>query len=63
MHLGGGLGLDAGFGRKLRGHKVTATELPDYVERVVRNYVAGREPTASGSRSGRRGPRTRRTPK
>jgi sulfite reductase (ferredoxin) len=44
VHLGGGLGLDAGFGRKLRGHKVTAEELPDYVERVVRNYVAGREP-------------------
>ena len=33
VHLGGGLGLDAGFGRKLRGHKVTADELPDYVER------------------------------
>ncbi|MBC6449649.1 nitrite/sulfite reductase [Actinokineospora xionganensis] len=44
VHLGGGLGLDAGFGRKLRGHKVTATELPDYVERVVRNFVAKREP-------------------
>jgi sulfite reductase (ferredoxin) len=44
VHLGGGLGLDAGFGRKLRGHKVTAAELPDYVERVVRNYVADREP-------------------
>jgi sulfite reductase (ferredoxin) len=42
VHLGGGLGLDAGFGRKLRGHKVTATDLPDYVERVVRNYVVGR---------------------
>jgi sulfite reductase (ferredoxin) len=44
VHLGGGLGLDAGFGRKLRGHKVTAEELPDYVERVVRNYVADRKP-------------------
>jgi sulfite reductase (ferredoxin) len=42
VHLGGGLGLDAGFGRKLRGHKVSATDLPDYVERVVRNYVHGR---------------------
>ncbi|TLW91219.1 nitrite/sulfite reductase [Saccharomonospora piscinae] len=42
VHLGGGLGLDAGFGRKLRKHKVTATELTDYVERVVRNYLAGR---------------------
>ncbi|EOD66418.1 nitrite/sulfite reductase [Amycolatopsis vancoresmycina] len=43
VHLGGGLGLDAGFGRKLRGHKVTSGELTGYVERVVRNYVTGRE--------------------
>ncbi len=42
VHLGGGLGLDAGFGRKLRGHKVTATELPAYIERVARAFVAGR---------------------
>jgi sulfite reductase (ferredoxin) len=42
VHLGGGLGLDAGFGRKLRGHKVTSTELADYVERVVRNYIKQR---------------------
>ncbi len=39
VHLGGGLGLDAGFGRKMRGHKVTADELADYVERVVRRYA------------------------
>ncbi|HEY0449078.1 nitrite/sulfite reductase [Actinophytocola sp.] len=44
VHLGGGLGLDAGFGRKLRGHKVTSAELTGYVERVVRNFVAQREP-------------------
>ncbi|MDT8914598.1 nitrite/sulfite reductase [Amycolatopsis sp. PS_44_ISF1] len=43
VHLGGGLGLDAGFGRKLRGHKVTASELTGYVERVVRAYLEGRE--------------------
>ncbi len=43
VHLGGGLGLDAGFGRKLRGHKVTADALPDYVERVAKAYLAGRE--------------------
>ncbi|HET9872277.1 MAG TPA: nitrite/sulfite reductase [Propionibacteriaceae bacterium] len=43
VHLGGGLGLDAGFGRKLRGHKVTAEELPDYVERLARAYQADRE--------------------
>jgi sulfite reductase (ferredoxin) len=39
VHLGGGLGLDAGFGRKLRGHKVTADDLADYVERVVRRFA------------------------
>ena len=43
VHLGGGLGLDAGFGRKLRGHKVTADELPDYVERLARAYLAQRD--------------------
>jgi sulfite reductase (ferredoxin) len=43
VHLGGGLGLDAGFGRKLRGHKVTADELPDYVERLAKAYLSGRE--------------------
>ena len=42
VHLGGGLGLDAGFGRKLRGHKVTAAGLADYVERVTRNYLVQR---------------------
>jgi len=42
VHLGGGLGLDAGFGRKLRGLKVTSAELGDYVDRVVRRFVAGR---------------------
>jgi sulfite reductase (ferredoxin) len=44
VHLGGGLGLDAGFGRKLRGLKVTSAELGDYVDRVVRRYAAQREP-------------------
>ncbi len=44
VHLGGGLGLDSGFGRKLRGHKVTSEELGDYVERLVRGYVKTREP-------------------
>ncbi len=44
VHLGGGLGLDSGFGRKLRGHKVSSTELGDYVERLVRGYAAQHEP-------------------
>jgi sulfite reductase (ferredoxin) len=47
VHLGGGLGLaagqTAGFGRKLRGLKTTSAELPAYVERVARNYLAGRK--------------------
>ncbi|ANY05406.1 nitrite/sulfite reductase [Pseudonocardia sp. HH130630-07] len=42
VHLGGGLGLDAGFGRKLRGLKVTSAELGPYVERIVRNFAAQR---------------------
>ncbi|MFD6150784.1 nitrite/sulfite reductase [Streptomyces sp. NPDC060243] len=43
VHLGGALGLEAGFGRKVRGLKVTAEQLPDYVERVLRRYLADRE--------------------
>jgi sulfite reductase (ferredoxin) len=46
VHLGGGLGMaqgqTAGFGRKLRGLKTTAADLPAYVERVARHYLAGR---------------------
>ena len=42
VHLGGGLGLDSGFGRKLRGLKVTSAELGDYVDRVVRNFAEQR---------------------
>ncbi len=42
VHLGGSLGLDSGFGRKLRQHKVTSAELGDYIERVVRNFVEQR---------------------
>ncbi|MFV8246105.1 nitrite/sulfite reductase [Mycolicibacterium peregrinum] len=43
VHLGGSLGLDSGFGRKLRQHKVLATELGDYIERIVRNFVKQRD--------------------
>jgi sulfite reductase (ferredoxin) len=43
VHLGGSLGLDSGFGRKLRQHKVTSDELGDYIDRVVRNFVKQRE--------------------
>jgi sulfite reductase (ferredoxin) len=43
IHLGGAIGADAALGRKLRGLKVTADQLPDYVERVLRNYSADRD--------------------
>ena len=46
VHLGGGLASterdEAGLGRTVRGLKVTATDLPDYVERVVRTFLAQR---------------------
>ena len=43
VHLGGSLGVDSGFGRKLRQHKVTSDELGDYIDRVVRNFIKQRE--------------------
>ncbi|MET7716564.1 nitrite/sulfite reductase [Streptomyces sp. NPDC005407] len=43
VHLGGALGLEPGFGRKVRGLKVTSAELPDYVERVLKRFQAERE--------------------
>jgi len=42
VHLGGSLGLEAGFGRKVRGLKVSSAELTDYVERVVSRYDTAR---------------------
>jgi len=44
VHVGGTLGLESGFGRKVRGLKTTAAQLPVYVERVVRNFVGDRTP-------------------
>nr|PZM98704.1 MAG: sulfite reductase [Actinomycetota bacterium] len=43
--LGGRLGRgdDNDFGRKIRGHKVKADGMPEYVERVTKNYLATRE--------------------
>jgi sulfite reductase (ferredoxin) len=38
IHLGGSLGMNSGFGRKVRGLKTTAKALPDYVERVATHY-------------------------
>ena len=42
VHLGGSLGHAAGFGRKLRALKVTAAELPDYVDRLTGRYLEQR---------------------
>jgi sulfite reductase (ferredoxin) len=42
VHLGGRLGEEAGFGRKSRGLKVTGEGAVDYVERLLRNYLADR---------------------
>lgn len=47
VHLGGSLGPEPGFGRKVRGLKVTADELPDYLERVLLSF---REQRADGER-------------
>jgi len=47
VHLGGGLAssdrAEAGVGRTVRGLKVTADDLVDYVERVVRRYADDRD--------------------
>ncbi|WP_308607914.1 nitrite/sulfite reductase [uncultured Corynebacterium sp.] len=43
VHLGGSLGLSPDWGRKLRGHKVVADEVPDYVIRLVNKYKEQRE--------------------
>ena len=46
VHLGGHYGADlddaGSFGRKVRGLKVTAADLPVYVERVLRSFDADR---------------------
>jgi sulfite reductase (ferredoxin) len=47
VHLGGGLtmaqGQNPSFGRKLRGLKTTAAELPRYAERLATRYLEGRK--------------------
>ena len=43
VHLGGALGLSPDWGRKLRGHKVIADEVPHYVIRLVQKYKEQRE--------------------
>jgi sulfite reductase (ferredoxin) len=50
VHLGGSLGQQAGFGRTVRGLKVTTDDLPGYVEGLLRRYQAGRHPDESFAR-------------
>lgn len=50
VHLGGALGLEAGFGRKLRAHKVTADGLNAYVENLTHKFLSGRETGESFAR-------------
>jgi sulfite reductase (ferredoxin) len=42
VHLGGALGLDPTFGKKLRAHKVTSAGLDEYVTNVVHAFLADR---------------------
>jgi sulfite reductase (ferredoxin) len=42
VHLGGHLGIESRLGRKLRGHKLTSRELPDYIERLLKTYESER---------------------
>jgi sulfite reductase (ferredoxin) len=43
VHLGGAVGQQANFGRKLRAHKVASVDLDDYVSTLVTNYLGDRE--------------------
>ncbi|HJD49880.1 MAG TPA: nitrite/sulfite reductase [Candidatus Corynebacterium intestinavium] len=43
VHLGGKVGLEPGFGRKLRGNNVFSEDVGDYVVRVVENFKEQRE--------------------
>jgi sulfite reductase (ferredoxin) len=43
VHLGGAMGEDAGFGRKVRGLKVTAVGAVDYIEKILRAYQSDRQ--------------------
>jgi sulfite reductase (ferredoxin) len=47
VHLGGTLGFDPTFGRKVRGNKVRSSDAADYIERVVRRYADQRSPGES----------------
>ena len=43
VHLGGRLGQAAGFGKSVKGLRLPADDLPEYVERLVRAFESERE--------------------
>jgi sulfite reductase (ferredoxin) len=43
VHLGGRLGQDAGFGTSVKGLRLPADDLPDYIERLVRAFESERD--------------------
>ena len=43
VHLGGKLGQEAGFGKSVKGLRLPADDLPDYIEKLVRTFVAERD--------------------
>lgn len=44
VHLGGHLGISSRFGRKVKGMRVRADRLADYLENLLRLYLGRREP-------------------
>ena len=48
IHLGG-LAPDGAAGRTLRGLRTSGTDLPDYLERVLRRWLAQRDPAETFS--------------
>jgi sulfite reductase (ferredoxin) len=47
VHLGGTMGTDAAFGRKVKGVKIYAEDAADYLETLVRRYVRERDGASS----------------
>jgi sulfite reductase (ferredoxin) len=47
VHLGGALGFEGTFGRKVRGNKILSADAADYIEPVVRRYADQRSPGES----------------
>ena len=49
VHLGGTMGADGAFGRKVKGVKVTAEDTADYLELLLRRYLRERDGAVSFS--------------